>query len=200
MSNMSYYGGFRTKTLAQIWNTYEAFRTDFAATPFYSVVEDTKNPNPDARLNAELTFYLLYARYGNSHIANSDINQFKYLLFSTIFMYGPSWTVRLNAQNNIRNLSLDELMKGSTATYNQSLNPGYIQSIDSTNTQKINSQNKTIYSKSKLEAYANLLALVETDVTEEFLGKFRKLFTKVTAADEDLLYVTHTENTLITED
>ena len=40
--------------------------------------------------NLNLTFYLLYARYGNSVISNRDVNQFKYKLFSTIFMYGPA--------------------------------------------------------------------------------------------------------------
>ena len=45
--------------------------------------------------NAELLYYLLYARYGNSHIANNDENQFKYRLASTIFMYGPTWEKEL---------------------------------------------------------------------------------------------------------
>ena len=40
--------------------------------------------------NATTLYYLLYARYGNSHIVNTDENQFTYKLFSTIFMYGPT--------------------------------------------------------------------------------------------------------------
>lgn len=38
----------------------------------------------------ELLFFLLYAKYGNSPIANMDINQFKYKLWSIVFQYGPS--------------------------------------------------------------------------------------------------------------
>ena len=197
--NNTYYGGFRTRTFAQIFNSFETFNTEFAATPFSTAIAAA---NPTAQVDLELVFYLLYSRYGNSHIAFSDENQFRYNIFSTIFMYGPSWATRLNAQKEIRNLSIDELMKGSEATYNTALNPDTEPTMDERDgLAYISNQNKTLYTKSKIEGYANLLALVETDVSEEFIGKFRKFFTKVFAADEPLLYATYNENILIdTED
>ena len=42
------------------------------------------------------------AKYGNNPIANKDINQFKYKLFSTVFMYGPTWAKRLDIQKILR--------------------------------------------------------------------------------------------------
>ena len=35
-------------------------------------------------------YYLLYARYGNSPIANYDEEQFKYKIAAIIFQYGPT--------------------------------------------------------------------------------------------------------------
>ena len=193
----SYYGGFRTPTLAQIWKSESEFLNEFRETPFYAHIT---SGNPAAQLDLELTFFLLYARYGNSHIANSDINQFKYGFFSRIFMYGPSWAIRLSSQKALRELSLDQLREGTISTYNNGSNPGYIQGISEPDGIKIDSQSKTLHNRSILDAYANLLSVVETDVTEDFINKFKNLFTKVAAADENLLYITREENTLYTGD
>lgn len=45
-----------------------------------------------------------------------------------------------------------------------------------------------------MEAYAQLAALLETDVTEDFLNKFKYLFIKVAAPDYPLLYETEVMN------
>ena len=80
-------------------------------------------PNLISDTSAETLFYLLYGRYGNNPIANRDINQFKYKLFSVIFQYGPTWEKRLEVQAALRQLSLDDIRLGSKAIYNQALNP-----------------------------------------------------------------------------
>lgn len=192
--NNTYYGGFRTRTFAQIYPNFETFQNEFAATPFAQAVATDK---PEAEINLQLLFYMLYARYGNSHIANSDENQFKYALFNTIFMYGPAWATRLSAQKAIRELGIDEARKGGSATHNHAYNPSTAPSTNETaGLPYISDQNKTLYTKSMLEGYANLLALVETDVSEDFINKFRKLFTKVAYGDEPLLYITQEDNTI----
>lgn len=190
--NNTYYGGFRTRTFAQIYDNFETFQSEFAATPFAQAVATDKE---EATINLQLLFYMLYARYGNSHIANSDENQFKYGLFNIIFMYGPAWATRLSAQKAIRELGIDEARKGGTATYNHAYNPSTAPTMNEIDgLPYINDQNKTLYQKSILEGYANLLALVETDVSEEFISKFKKLFTKVFAADAPLEYITQEDN------
>lgn len=186
--NDTYYGGYRTRTFANIFTDAGKFITEFEASPFAAKIQPADASSPAVDL--ELVFYLLYARYGNSHISFTDENQFRYNIFTTIFMYGPAWAVRLDTQKKIRELG-DEIFLGSEATYNSALNPENAPGTDSrAGLGYLNSQNKTLYTKSKLEGYANLLALVESDVTEDFLIKFRKFFLIVPEPDYPLLYET----------
>ena len=186
--NDTYYGGYRTRTFANIFTDAGKFMTEFEASPFAAKIQPADPSSPAVDL--ELVFYLLYARYGNSHISFTDETQFRYNIFTTIFMYGPAWAVRLDTQKKIRELG-DEIFLGSEATYNSALNPENAPGTDSREgLGYLNSQNKTLYTKSKLEGYANLLALVESDVTEDFLIKFRKFFLIVPEPDYPLLYET----------
>ena len=50
-------------------------------------------------------------------------------------------------------------------------------------------ETSTKYKKSKMDAYAILIALLETDVTEEFLAQFAKLF-RVFLLEDPLAYIT----------
>ena len=182
-SETLYEGGFRTRTFANIFPNVEVFTEELTTSGIPVLLTD---PQVIPAL-----YYLLYARYGNSHNAYSDENQFKYALFSTIFMYGPTWEKRLEIQTNLRGLSENELITGGKAIYNHSFNPSI---APSTNTLEelttINDQNTTNYKKSKLEAYSTLMALLETDVTEEFISKFKKHFITITATGIPLLYET----------
>ena len=176
----SLYGNFRTRTFADIYTTLEDFKEDYSDNGIPVTISDA---------NLTTLYYLLYARYGNSNIASSDENQFKYKLFSTIFMYGPAWQKRLEIQKKLMELSDDEIVKGATAIYNSALNPSQApstQTLEELN--YINSQNTTKYKKSKLEAYAILEELIRTDVTEAFIGKFKKLFITVVEPELPLWY------------
>lgn len=185
----SYYGGYRTRTFTEIFTaegdegaTYEEFARILAETPFAAKLAD---------VNTELLFYMLYARYGNSHIAFSDENQFIFALFTMVFQYGPTWAKRLHIQEQLRAIKDEDLMLGGKAIYNHGYNPS---TAPSTSTLEelttINEQNTTNYKKSKMEGYAILMELLDTDVSEEFLTRFRKLFIKVLAPDRPLLYET----------
>lgn len=135
--------------------------------------------------SATTLFYLLYARYGNSTLSNSDTNQFKYKLFSIIWQYGGTWEKRLEIQKKLRELSLEdgsEIYKGGKAIYNTALNPETLPSTgDLEEINFINSQNTTNYKKSKLEGLSFLNELLETDVSNEFLNHFQKLFIQIIA-------------------
>lgn len=180
LNNLSYYGGYRTRKFTDIFPDIDSFK------------DTAENIGIPLKVtNLDTIFYLLYARYGNSHISFSDETQFIYSLFMTIFQYGPTWEKRLDVQEKIRNLSDEELVKGGRAIYNHSFNPS---SEPSTSTLEelltINDQNTTNYKKSTIEGYALLLSVLETDVTEEFINKFRKLFIQVLSPDYPLLYTT----------
>ena len=144
--------------------------------------------------NATTLFYLLYAKYGNNPIANRDVNQFKYKVFSIIFQYGPTWSKRIEIQEKLRALSEDDLIKGSKAIYNSAQNPSTKPSTSSLEElEYINAQNTTNYKKSKMDAYTQLWDLLATDVTSEFLNKFKNLFKMFVLNERPLVYVTETE-------
>lgn len=175
---------YSTITFTEVWDDVDEFKTDLAASPFAGSISTT---NPD---NVSLVFYLLYARYGNNPIANRDVNQFKYKIFSVIFQYGPTWEKRLDVQKKLRAISDDDLLKGSKAIYNNALNPSTAPSTASLEELTyINAQNTTNYKKSKMDAYAQLMELLMVDVTEEFLVKFKKCFKVFVAPERPLLYV-----------
>ena len=178
----SEYGNYRTKKFTDFYPMAQDFINDYHLNGIPATITDD---------SANTLFYLLYARYGNSHIINSDENQFKYKLFSIVFQYGPTWEKRLDIQNKLRNLTEDELMHGTKAIYNTANNPGTEPSTGSLEELPyINSQNTTGYKKSKMDAYSNLLALLDTDVTEDFIKKFGKLFITILEPREPLWYGT----------
>ena len=181
----SLYGNFRTRTFTDIYGSLEEFKDDYTNSGIPTTLSDS---------NITILYYLLYARYGNSNIASSDENQFKYKLMSIIFMYGPAWQKKLDIQKKLMEMSDDEMLKGSTAIYNTALNPGQAPSTETVEELNyINSQNTTKYKKGKLEGYAALYSLIETDVTEAFIGKFKKLFITIVEPDCPLWYTTTTE-------
>lgn len=135
-------------------------------------------------------FYLLYARYGNSPIANADVNQFKYKVYSIIFQYGPTWEKKLEIQQSVRGLSLNDLKKGTTSIYNKALNPASAPSDQTTEEiNYVNEQNVSKVQKNDSQAYAEWMSLLEEDVTGYFIRRFETCFKKVVLPERPLLYV-----------
>ena len=159
-----------TKKFTDIYPDYNTFETDYTGSPLNGAITND---------NLEILYYLLYAKYGNSHITNMDENQFKFKLFSTIWKYGPTWEKKLEIQGNLRELSEDELLVGAKAIYNHAFNPETTPTTqDLEELEYINDQNTTNYKKSVMEAYGQLWGLLATDVTESFLANFSVLFKK----------------------
>lgn len=180
---------FDTVRFTQVWETVEEFIDDY---------EDNGIPvTIDAETSATTLFYMLYARYGNNPISNYDVTQWKYKVFTIIFQYGPAWEKRLKIQERLRELNETdpEFRKGNKAIYNQALNPATEPSTASlTELTYINSQNTTNYNKSLMDAYGQLWNLLDTDVTEEFLKKFQKLFKQFVKPEHTFIYVTEEED------
>ena len=105
--NVEYRPKYETKTFCDVWDEAEAFTDDLADSPFADVLTSA---------NQTLLYYLLYAKYGNSPIANRDENQFKYKVFGTIFQYGPTWQKRLSIQETLRGLTEQQLLAGELET------------------------------------------------------------------------------------
>lgn len=186
---------YSTVKFTDVWDEAGEFVSDYKASGLYlnnAKISDT---------SANALFYLLYAKYGNSPIANRDVTQFQYKVFATIMEYGPTWEKRLDIQKAIRDLSVNyadindptkpSVFWGSKAIYNAAQNPS---TEPSTATLEeityINQQNTTNYKKSPLDGYAMLLELLDTDVTKEFIDKFKVCFKVFVSPERPLLYVT----------
>lgn len=159
---------YNTKTFTEIYDDVNDFLDDYSNIGIPTTISNT---------NATTLFYLLYSMYGNSPIANFDITQFKYKLFSIVFMYGPTWEKRLDIQEKLRELEDDDIIIGSKIIYNHAYNPSNEPSTDSLEAlEYIDNQNITNQQKSKMDAYTQLWNLLETDVTRDFINKFKICF------------------------
>lgn len=134
-------------------------------------------------------YYLLWARYASSHIRSDYPQQWKMKLMMTVFEYGPTWSKRLEIQEKVRNMSDDEIQKGTIMTYNTAMNPDGAPTTETWETLKgINSQNKNLYQRGKLDSYAYIDQILKTDVTREFIEKFKKFFDIMAAPGMKLDY------------
>lgn len=180
----SYFQQFDNVKFTDIYPDVDTFLTDY---------NNSGIPAKIQQASASTLYYLLLSRHANSTLANYDHSQFKLNLFSIIFQYGPAWEKRLEIQDKLRSLSLEdnsEIYLGSKAIYNSAANPGTTPSTDDLDELPfINNQNTTRYKKSKLEGLSILNSLIETDVTEQFLRRFAVLFKKIILG-RTLLYTT----------
>ena len=179
----SVYGNYRTRKFADIWPSADAFIQDYQASAI---------PQKLKVADATTLYYLLYARYGNSSIANSDENQFKYKIFSTIYIGGATWAKKQEIQDKLREMTEDEILAGTKAINNHADNPQTAPTTDTVEElEYINEQNTTKYKKSKLDGYALLWAILNDGVTERFLREFRYHFLVVVEPQLPLWYVTN---------
>lgn len=179
----SLYGNYRNPKFTDVWDDVTKFVDDFNDS---ALAIEFQNET-----SLSTIYYLLYAKYGNSVIASSDVNQFKYKVYATIFQFGPTWEKRLDIQKELRDKSFDELQMGSKQVYNHAYNPSVAPTTDTLDELiTINEQNVTKSKKGILETFSFLYSMLETDVTGEFIDKFRKLFLVVVAPEEPLWYTT----------
>lgn len=181
MMQADLFGAYYTNVkLTDVWSEADTF------------VNDCQNcgiPMPVTEQSLTTLFYLLYARYGNDIIASSDVNRFKYAVYSIIFESGGMWQRKIEIQDKLRQLDESDLMTGSTQIYNNATNPGT--KVDGTGLLSgINNQNQTFNKRDKMNAYGMLYETLRDDVTSTFLSKFNKLFLKVVAPQVPLWYAT----------
>lgn len=174
------YGANRQLKFTDVYSDVADFLSDYASIGVPTTIKQD---------SAQTLYYLLYGRYGNSTIASSDLTRFKYNLFGIVWQYGPSWEAKVEIQKKLRNLTDTELTTGTKAIYNRAENPGTTPTTGSlSELTYINEQNTSNTKKSKLEAYAELYALIDMDVTQAFIDKFKKLFLNIVQPELPLLY------------
>lgn len=175
-----------TKTFTQIFPSYNDFKSDYDdLMPLVS-----GGVAPLTADNIQATYYLLYARYGNTPIVNFDETQFKMKLLAVIATYGPTWERKKAIQKSLRDLTEEQLMQGAKQIYNHAYNP----STEPTTAQleeltHINDQNTTNNKKSKMEAFSILWANLHVDSTDEYMNKFKNCFSRFVGNQFPIIYV-----------
>lgn len=96
----SIYPIYETETFKDIFPDYQTFHSKLQDNPLFTNVT----------INDAFVYYLLYGRYANSPIANLDTTQFEYKFFGILWQYYPTWQKRLNVQEALRDLSLNDLI------------------------------------------------------------------------------------------
>lgn len=175
-----------TKTFTQVYDRYETFKSDYDE--LIKLVSGGKLPLTEDNVRA--TFYLLYARFGNSPILNYDETQFKMKLMSVIATYGPVWEKKKAIQASLRDLTEEELLQGAKQIYNHAFNPSTeptTQELEELT--HINDQNVTNNKKSKMEAYSILWANLHVDATDEYINKFKNCFSRFVGDQYPIIYV-----------
>lgn len=167
------YKNKRTRTFSQVWDNADDFGSEFTSC---GIINSTLGFSLDPQTVSTI-YYLLYSRYGNSSVASSDENRFKYQLFSIMVQYGPTWERQLKLQKDLRNLTDEQLQQGSISIHNNAENPSQEPGTDTSELLKyISNQNVGINKRSILDAYSYLSDVLKRDYTEDFLGRFKKLF------------------------
>lgn len=179
----SLYGRYRTSKFTDIWPTEINFR--------YELMDSELYDSDFSSGSITKLYYLLYAAYGNSHIASSDPNQFKYKVYSIIFSEGMKWQKSLEVQKKFEKLNDNEIRMSSKSVSSTGYNPGegaVKEDPDGDDTLTyVNEQNKAKYIGGIIGSYSNYLDSL-SDVTTQFIARFKPLFLTIVEPEKPLLY------------
>lgn len=186
----SLYGNYRTRTFTEIFPNEDTFVNE---------VRESRLNNPAITTeHLQQLYYLLYAAYGNSNIASSDENQFKYKMYTIIFNKGGKWQKNLEIQERLENLTESEITQINKVITNHAFNPGEIDAMSNgidgeTLLNYINDQTANTMKGSILTAYNNYITLL-LDVSTDFIREFKPLFLTIVQPELPLWYISSEED------
>lgn len=182
MMENSLYGRYRTNTFSEIFPDLHTFLTTFRASGLNSEALTDKN--------LTILYYELYGEYGNSHIASSDENQFKYKMFAIILNKGLIWQKNLETQTKLQQLTDEQILQVGRNLSSHAFNPGEGgQKITDGETflDYINDQSSTKQSGAYVDSMMNYMNAL-SDVSTAFIAEFKKLFLTIVNPEVPLLY------------
>ena len=174
------YSLFSNYKFIEVYPTVQDFKAEYQKIGLTKVLTDEYMTN---------LYILLCSRWGEAHISNNSVYNFKQQVCSTIYMYGPAWQKRLQLQKNLVGLNLSDIQVGDTKIYNHSYNPStqpttqYLNQLPT-----INEKNTAKIKKGKVQAIRDLWMMIQTDVTKEFIDRFEHLFIPIMALQRPALY------------
>jgi len=163
---------FNSPIFTEVWKEFNDFKTDYRASGL------AQSDFTDASL--ETLYYLLYAQYGNNHIASSDTNQFKYKVYAIIHSEGLQWQKKVAIQKIFATASESDILNGGYIISNSAANDADLSNnpLDTDDIlNHIDEQTIDKTSKDYVESYQKLVYNLR-DVNTYFIEKFRKLFNK----------------------
>ena len=189
----SKYGNYRASTFADIFPDADQFFNEYTKCIMFTA--DTEDENKIPSNYMKILWGLLYARYGNSSIASSDPNRFKYQLWSIVYAAGPAWVKKSQLQAKLRALTDEELLTGNKTISNLGYHDGTAPSTATLEEiQAISQQNTINVKRGKMDGIGLLYELLNDDITDTFLSRFKKLFLQVVAPEKPLWYEEVDEN------
>ncbi len=174
-------GYIKTETFAEAFNGEQGFVENYTGSAYNTII-------PIDEKYLALTYHLLFAKYEDTQIASLNVVNFGNKVNAVIFQYAPSWIKELEIQKSVRALTEDDIRTGSIAKFTHGYNPSTVPGTANSDTEieTVNEQTLNKYTKSKLDGYNELLSLLVEDVTERYIGKFKKLFLTVIDMDDVL--------------
>lgn len=170
---------YSSPTFIEVFPDLNTFSTSFKGTSYYSLLDNEFSDGSIA-----ITYSLLVAKYGNNPIANFSEDMFKNKLFSIIYEYGPTWQSKLFIQKKLRTLTEDEILLGTTTIYNRASNPEQAPTTDTLDELTyINDQNTQKFKKNKSTAYAELYSILQDNISDVYIGKFKVCFRQIVSPD-----------------
>lgn len=182
------YGTYRNPTFTQVFPDSTTFWAMYQDSDIYKTDNNLTINNRIDSKHAMILHGLLYAKYGNSVIASSDVERFKYGVWALIYQHGPSWVAKLDLQSKLRNMPDADLIQSDINIVNHAYNTATtITSVD-TPILNVNEQTSSTNKRNKADAYARLYDFINNDVTGQFLDKFKPLFLKVVMPEKPLWF------------
>ena len=174
---------YNTKTFSQVFPNFDSFKYCFD-NDFQAYAKDCVSAD-----SLKTLYWLLYARYCDNPIVNYTVDNFKAKIVALTFQKAPTWERKLSLQETLRSLSESDLLTGARTIFNKALHP---EAEPGTDTDEeldyINAQDVSKQRRSKLDAYSYLQDVLKTDVTEEFIKSYSKLFSKFVSPTVTRIY------------
>lgn len=179
---------YNQQRFCEIYPTANDFLADFERMPTDNTRSILGIPVKLTDADLKTTYYLIFSRFGNTAInTNFDLARWKMNLQTIIYSYGPEYFKKMEIQDTVRNLTLSDLQTGRKTIMNTAMNPEVDPSTASLEElDYINQQNTSNSKLSKADAYGLQWEMLHARITDDFILKFRPLFSKFTLKDKPL--------------
>ena len=175
----NYYNKPISKTFIQAFPTFESFFEVWKKSPFFTE-KFTENDLHDI-------YNHLLATYYNWHFIYLDDLGISLNVFHIIEEYYPNVKVRLELAEELRTLTVDEFTKSGLRISSTGANPKIETAMDDL-IQLVDSQNVDFQVKSKEQALRTKFSSLIDGIFEDFIERFRPLFTKLYNGLTDYIY------------